>query len=667
MKRELFLRTDVLPSEIPILFSNKAVYRNFTQKALESLEMENETLHKFVTVPLHFYIPKSQKEERKIGLLHPLAQIQAFDYILKYEQLVISFCKNSPYSVRSPVKRNIPKIKMQQKRAKELKKLEEEFNFSNQISVTSDEDQVLFYNYFSYRKYKRIQNLYNSPKFSRDKYKYSYFLKLDIQRFFPSIYTHSLAWAIFGDKALAKKHMKMKKAFPNASDIISQKINFNETHGLVIGPEFSRVIAELLLTRVDTNLHRALNKEKLVHKKDYSLYRFVDDFFLFAHQKEDLFLIEDYLKRELNLYNLTLNVSKSEFQEKPFDVNDNSIIELKRILKEFEIEKKLALDIMNEEQQDNKVKFRDYKGRRDHWNNLFHKVEVLISKNFNSKTKIVNFFLKSIRSSINFDGNHVYVIINILEIISNVFVLDINNKSTSYLISIYFKILNQAKILEEAYQEEISCCNDSLKIKDYKNKINDLLVIEEKIFQYSFTILKNNAKEISNMYDLIVFMKMLNKKLSSSRLCEIINLHNSSYFVICSIAYYIINDKTKSLDMQFLTVNKKLVKIVNSNINNYVSKGAKYNILESDFFYLLNDFAKYPGFRTNFKDDLTKRLEREYKKTFEDNQKDAPKKRFIWESLTSYSYYEWESDPEDFIRKIVKKSSNTHLESSIDY
>lgn len=37
MKKELFLRTDVLPAEIPILFSNKSVYLNFSKKILIQL------------------------------------------------------------------------------------------------------------------------------------------------------------------------------------------------------------------------------------------------------------------------------------------------------------------------------------------------------------------------------------------------------------------------------------------------------------------------------------------------------------------------------------------------------------------------------------------------------------------------------------------------------
>ncbi|HDM9233303.1 TPA: RNA-directed DNA polymerase, partial [Listeria innocua] len=371
MKKDLFLRTDVLPAELPILFSNKPVYLGFSKKNFDSEKFMN-----VVTVPYYYFIPKSNKERRKMSLVHPIAQLQMFQYILKYEDLVTSFCRNSQYSVRAPIKRNIPKTSEQELRVKEILKLEEEFSLVDKISVTSEEDKILFYNYFTYRRYTRIKDLYSSPKFNRDKYKYKFFLKLDIQQFFPSIYTHSLSWALFGDKSVAKKYKGnlYKSAFPNASDMIAQIINFNETHGLIIGPEFSRIIAELLLTRVDIDLHARLREENLYNKKNYSIYRYVDDYFLFASKKEDILYIEECLKGELNKYNLSLNVHKSMLQEKPFRISGGPILKLKIILREFKQDKKLAFDLKKEKEPESLLLFSEYKGSINQWNNLFNRV-----------------------------------------------------------------------------------------------------------------------------------------------------------------------------------------------------------------------------------------------------------------------------------------------------
>lgn len=664
MKKELFLRTDVLPAEIPILFSNKSVYLNFSKKNIDS-SIEVKKMLQMVTVPFFFYIPKSNKSERKIGLVHPIAQLQMFNYILKYEMLITSFCKNSPYSVRSPIKRNIPKIKEQEIRINEIKKIEEEFSFTDKISVTSEEDKILFYNYFSYRKYTRIKELYNSPKFNRDKYKYSYFLKLDIQRCFPSIYTHSLAWAIFGDKALGKKHARktFDDIFPNATDIISQKINFNETHGLVVGPEFSRVIAELLLTRIDVDLQINLRNNGLQNKKDYSIYRYVDDYFLFAYNKEDVAFIEKCLKDELNKYNLNLNVDKSQLQEKPFRTSSGAILDLKTILKQFNQDKKISFDLKKEQKDDELLLFSNYKGSRNQWNIMFNRVEDLIIENNESKTKIVNYFLKSIRSSINYDGEHNHVMGNMLEIVSNIFILDVNNNSTNYIISIFVKILNKAKEIKAYYESKLQENNNEDNVKQFANSVENLIFIEENIFQNSYRILKNKFNDIDQMYDLIVFMKLLEKKLSSAFLCEILSLYKDSYFVCCAIGYYVLDHKQESLDLRFKTVGTKLLTVVDTKLNNYETKGSKNILLEGEYFYFLNDFSKYPGFRPSKRTKLSKKLTTEYTAFSKELNIGAD----IWDKVTKYSYFEWGTSINTFVRKIIKKSSNTRLNSQEEY
>lgn len=670
VKKNLFLRTDVLAEEIPILFSNKAVYMNFTKQRMK-LYRDNNKLLESITVPLFFHIPKSSNEKRKIGLLHPIAQIQTFDYMLRYEQLILSFCENSPFSVRSPMKRNRPKIKDIELRKKEIAKIEEEYSFNEKLSVTSEEDQILFYNFFSYRKYKKITDLYNSPRFNRDKYKYNFFLKLDIQRCFPSIYTHSLSWAIFGDKSLAKKYRGVDNSFPNASDKISQKINFNETHGLVVGPEFSRVIAELLFTRIDIDLEIFAKKNGLHNKREYSLYRFIDDYFIFAAKKEHIELLQSFLRSELEKYNLTLNIGKTELQEKPFEIYDASIIALKRAIKEFEYDKLLSAVKKH-------IEIDDYKGEKNQWNDLFFKIENLIAMYPNSKSRTINYFLKTIRGAIFYDGEykHRHVISNILEIVTNIFTLDINYKSTNYLIAIFAKLLGQIKGLKcewELSRKELSSAKnnneETEKINKIDKKIESLKYLQEKMFQHLFLVLKNNIEKVEDMYDIFIFMKLLNKKLSPSFLCKVLSEKKDSYFVCCSIAYYILEDDLSGLDTRYITVINKLKSVIDEKIYNYLEKGARYPILEGEYFYFLNDFSKYPGFRNNLRERYDKRLKSEYKKTILDGNGNIKSDELdIWKAITRYSYYDWNTTTETFVRKIAKKSSNmARIDSSGDY
>ncbi|MEC2941333.1 RNA-directed DNA polymerase [Bacillus cereus] len=667
MRENLFLRTDVLPEEIPILFSNKNVYSNFSKQDIrkmfkleESIKNLNknsrfDSLNSYITVPHNFYIPKNERAFRKISLLHPIAQLQTFSYILRYDQLIASFCKQSKFSVRSPVLRNHPVFDYTKSVKSRWRRMDEEFSFSKMTTTTTDEDEKYFYSYFSYKQYKRIQHLYDSNKFNRDKYKFQYFMKFDIQNFFPSIYTHALAWGIFGDRAIAKRLKGVTDAFGNATDKISQKINFNETNGIIVGPEFSRVMAELLLTRIDINIKEELSKREIVFQKDYALYRYIDDFFLFVHNKEVAYLIEKVIEEELDKYNLKLNTSKTELQEKPFKMVDGSIVELKNAIGLFQFN---HLRYLN-----SKIPVKDYSTwLKSIWNDLFRNIELLVSKYPTSKDRIVNYFLKRVRSLVP-SPNEVnkYNLAYILEIISNIYTLSIDSKSTNYIIAIYLKVLQEFKK---------NMNDNSLNLLHIQE---DYTYINEKIFQHLYVILRNNQEDIDQMFDLFIYIRTLDKKLSSSFLCKIIEKYKDSYFVLCSIAYYILEDNRQRTLDTYKTVQKKLKSVVFYKINNYKSKGASNILLEAEYFYLVNDFSFYPGFFESDRQKLKRKIKNEMKKFDFNNQvssqirvanlrdtleKMKQKQKYLFEKITIHSYYDWQQTTETFLREVAKKSIN---------
>ena len=58
------------------------------------------------------------------------------------------------------------------------------------------------------------------------------------------------------------------------------------------------------------------------------------------------------------------------------------------------------------------------------------------------------------------------------------------------------------------------------------------------------------------MYDVIIFIKTLEKNLSSTFLCKIIEQYKDSYFVMCTIGYYILNVGSYGVIKGYLTVQK---------------------------------------------------------------------------------------------------------------
>ena len=59
-------------------------------------------------------------------------------------------------------------------------------------------------------------------------------------------------------------------------------INARTSNGIVVGPEYSRMVAELLLQAIDKDVYNMLLNECYDAGEHYNVYRYVDDIFIFA-------------------------------------------------------------------------------------------------------------------------------------------------------------------------------------------------------------------------------------------------------------------------------------------------------------------------------------------------------------------------------------------------
>lgn len=135
-----------------------------------------------------------------------------------------------------------------------------------------------------------------------------YVVHADISKCFPSIYSHSLPWALVGKataKATAEK--KHKNLWYNQLDHYVQICKNGETHGLLVGPHASNLLAEIILTMVDKELS-AKGWNYLRHIDDYTCY--VESF-----EEAQLFLVD--LNTELRKYDLSINDKKTEVARMP--------------------------------------------------------------------------------------------------------------------------------------------------------------------------------------------------------------------------------------------------------------------------------------------------------------------------------------------------------------
>lgn len=129
-------------------------------------------------------------------------------------------------------------------------------------------------------------------------------LNLDLSNFYPSLYTHSLAWIDLG-KQVAKNDYN--NGIGNNLDKLVRAEQYGETHGVPTGNFLTRIIAEYFLCKIDEEFNQA----------GYTYVRYVDDFkYAFndeVNKEQFMSLVHD----RFNEYNITLNERKTLIEHYP--------------------------------------------------------------------------------------------------------------------------------------------------------------------------------------------------------------------------------------------------------------------------------------------------------------------------------------------------------------
>ncbi|MGB2972399.1 MAG: RNA-directed DNA polymerase [Candidatus Competibacter sp.] len=145
-------------------------------------------------------------------------------------------------------------------------------------------------------------------------YKYTHLVKADIKNFYPSIYTHSIAWAIHQKVTIRKKENRRNfKLLGNRIDKLFQNANDGCTNGLPIGPVVSDIVAEIIVSAVDKVFSRYIRKEGI----ECEAVRFKDDYRILVSSESDAKRIVKYLQYALQEYNLELSDEKTKISLLP--------------------------------------------------------------------------------------------------------------------------------------------------------------------------------------------------------------------------------------------------------------------------------------------------------------------------------------------------------------
>lgn len=145
-------------------------------------------------------------------------------------------------------------------------------------------------------------------------YRYTHLVKADIKNFYPSIYTHSIAWALHGRSKVRKPaNIHNYSLLGNRLDKLFQNANDGCTNGLPIGPVVSDIAAEIIAAAVDRELTRQIRSFGI----DCVAVRFKDDYRILTKSDNDARAIIKALQTSLKTYNLELSDEKTKIATLP--------------------------------------------------------------------------------------------------------------------------------------------------------------------------------------------------------------------------------------------------------------------------------------------------------------------------------------------------------------
>jgi hypothetical protein len=139
----------------------------------------------------------------------------------------------------------------------------------------------------------------------------SYLVKVDINQFYSSLYTHAVGWAISPQTRL-RKNWKNPKLLGKKLDDALMQLQGRVSQGIPIGPDLSLLFAEIVLGQVD----------RLLKVPPKRAYRWFDDYELSCDTKEEAEFVLTRLVQILRTFQLRPNVEKTAIERLPVATQD---------------------------------------------------------------------------------------------------------------------------------------------------------------------------------------------------------------------------------------------------------------------------------------------------------------------------------------------------------
>lgn len=312
-----YILTDIMPVEVSELFSYSKFYEYLLSKQstlddivsqMHAMKAENSETPfsggkwgNWTTSPLKFNILKGTDSIRELNLVQPLSAMNIYFFVECYQKELLDILSNNAcFSLRYHRKNSDLFYR------RKSKKIVDYFE-----KISQKVDRAILQQtgaYFKIHKFNSVSSFTNSRLWQQCNFKYRNFAKIDYKSCFDSIYTHAYKWCIEKDTVDSKEASNANLHI--VIDRVLQNINGRSSNGLIVGPEFSRMIAEVLLQEIDVEVKHNLAAQGLNAGADYRVFRYVDDIYIFSHTQAHTDLIIKTIERAAQKYLLKFNEFK---------------------------------------------------------------------------------------------------------------------------------------------------------------------------------------------------------------------------------------------------------------------------------------------------------------------------------------------------------------------
>lgn len=231
---------------------------------------------------------KRGNQRRVFSIPNPIFFIDCAEYLSAHRRQISALLN------RSNISRSKPRLSQEGQRALEIDSFGE-FNRERRISLSSSK----------------------------------YVVKTDISRFYHSIYTHSIPWAMHGKaQSKADRSQRSTQTYGNKFDYLVRQAQDQQTIGIPVGPDISRIIAELIGGAIDQEFF-----EQVGH--DVSAIRLVDDVYIGASTIDEAHSLLSAYRDAIRRFELDINESKTRIMPSTQDLEDFWPVEIRRELESY--------------------------------------------------------------------------------------------------------------------------------------------------------------------------------------------------------------------------------------------------------------------------------------------------------------------------------------------